>query len=284
MGYVYAAEFCVALLILHVTLSIPWLLELGLRQYWPYITMVICFGGVGIAELLKKRNLQVLSIPLFNTFAIFPVAVGLALFVVDSAADKAMVFFMVGMIYIMISVVNQSVFSAGLGVLFGNLALWIFFDQYGFSLVDNPQLWLIPPAISTLIAAQLYSQRIEKSQLEGIRYICIAVIYVSSTMEIFISGIGESLAPPIILAVLSLAGIMAGIILRAKAFLYFGTLFLFMSMLSMVAHAQQALGHVWPWWAFGIGTGIAILVMFGLIEKRKNELDSLNSTSEDGDS
>ncbi len=284
MGYVYAAEFCVALLILHITLSIPWLLDLGLRQYWPYITMAICFGGVGVAELLKKRNLQVLSIPLFNTVAIFPVVVGLALFVVDSAADKAMVFFMVGMIYIMISVVNQSVLSAGLGIVFGNLALWIFFDQNGFSLVDNPQLWLIPPAISTLIAAQLHSKSIEKSQLEGIRYICTAVIYVSSTMDIFISGIGESLAPPIILAGLSLAGIMAGIILRTKAFLYFGTLFLFMSMLSMVAHAQQALGHVWPWWAFGIGTGIAILVMFGLIEKRKNELDSLNGTSEDGDS
>lgn len=283
MGYVYAAEFCVALLILHVTLSIPWLLDLGLRQYWPYITMVICFGGVGLAELLKKRNLQVLSIPLFNTVAIFPVTVGLALFAVDSAADKAMVFFMVGLIYIMISVVNQSVLSAGVGVVFGNIALWIFFDKYGFSLVDNPQLWLIPPAISTLIAAQLYSKSIEKSQLEGIRYICIAVIYVSSTMEIFISGIGESLAPPIILAVLSLGGIMAGIILRTKAFLYFGTLFLFMSMLSMVAHAQQTLGHVWPWWAFGIGTGIAILVMFGLIEKRKNELDSLKVTSEDGD-
>ena len=109
------------------------------------------------------------------------------------------------------------------------------------------------------------------------------MIYVSSTMEIFISGIGESLAPPIILAVLSLAGIMAGMILRTKAFLYFGTLFLFMSMLSMVAHAQQTLGHVWPWWAFGIGTGIAILVMFGLIEKRKNELDLLKGTSEHGD-
>lgn len=283
IGYVYAAEFCVALLILHVTLSIPWLLDLGLRQYWPYITMAICFGGVGVAELLKKRNLQVLSIPLFNTLAIFPVFVGLALFAVDSAADKAMVFFMVGMIYIMISVVNQSVLSASLGVVFGNLALWIFFDQYGFSLVGNPQLWLIPPAISTLIAAQLYATSIEKSQLEGIRYIGIAVIYVSSTMEIFISGIGESLAPPIILAVLSLAGIIAGMILRTKAFLYFGTLFLFMSMLSMVAHAQQALGHVWPWWTFGIGTGIAILVMFGVIEKRKNELDSLRGNPEDGD-
>jgi EamA domain-containing membrane protein RarD len=77
---------------------------------------------------------------------------------------------------------------------------------------------------------------------------------------------------------------MAGIILRIKAFLYFGTLFLFMAMLSMVAHAQQALGHVWPWWAFGIGTGIAILVMFGMIEKRKNDLDSLKRNPEDSDS
>ena len=283
MGYVYAAEFCVALLILHVMLSMPWLLDLGLREYWPYITMAICFGGVGVAELLKKRKLQVLSVPLFNTVAVFPVLIGLALFAVDNAADSAMVFFMVGMIYVMISVLNQSFLSAGLGVVFGNIALWIFFDRYGFSLVDDPQLWLIPPAISTLIAAQLYSHRIQKSQLEGIRYICIAVIYVSSTMEIFISGIGENLAPPIILAVLSLAGILVGMILRTKAFLYFGTLFLFMSMLSMVAHAQQALGHVWPWWAFGIGTGIAILVMFGVIEKRKNELGLLEDDPKDGD-
>ncbi|MCP4094884.1 MAG: hypothetical protein GY748_01445, partial [Planctomycetaceae bacterium] len=44
-----------------------------------------------------------------------------------------------------------------------------------------------------------------------------------------------------------------------------------------------ALGHVWPWWAFGIGTGIAILVMFGVIEKRKNELGSLKDDPEDGD-
>ena len=284
MGYVYAAEFCVALLILHVMLSMPWLLDFGLREYWPYITMAICFGGVGVSELLKKRQLEVLSIPLFNTAAVFPVVVAMGIFTVASAADTAMVILMVGMIYLMISVINKSLLSAGLGVVFGNLALWVFFDQYEFSLMENPQLWLIPPAISTLIAAQLYSQKMSVSQLAGIRYFCIAVIYVSSTMEIFISGIGESLAPPIILAVLSLAGIMAGIILRIKAFLYFGTLFLFMAMLSMVAHAQQALGHVWPWWAFGIGTGIAILVMFGMIEKRKNDLDSLKRNPEDSDS
>jgi hypothetical protein len=44
------------------------------------------------------------------------------------------------------------------------------------------------------------------------------------------------------------------------------------------------LAHVWPWWAFGIGTGIAILVMFGMIEKRKNDLDLLQRNPEDSDS
>lgn len=65
--------------------------------------------------------------------------------------------------------------------------------------------------------------------------------------------------------------------MRIKSFLYFGSLFLVMAMISMVSHAHQKLDHVWPWWAFGIGTGVAILVVFGLFEKRKNELKSIAS-------
>jgi Na+-driven multidrug efflux pump len=57
--------------------------------------------------------------------------------------------------------------------------------------------------------------------------------------------------------------------------LYFGSLFLLMAMITMVAHAHQRLDHVWPWWAFGIGLGIAILVMFGLFEKKKNEMKAI---------
>jgi hypothetical protein len=94
----------------------PWLLDLGLREYWPYMTMAICFGGVGVSELLKKRQLEVLSIPLFNTAAVFPAVVAMGIFTVASAADTAMVILMVGMIYLMISVINKSLLSAGLGV------------------------------------------------------------------------------------------------------------------------------------------------------------------------
>ena len=78
-----------------------------------------------------------------------------------------------------------------------------------------------------------------------------------------------------VLAALSVAGIMAGILLQVRSFLYLGCLFLLMAMITMVAHAHQRLDHVWPWWAFGITLGIAILVMFGLFEKKKNEMKEI---------
>jgi hypothetical protein len=78
-----------------------------------------------------------------------------------------------------------------------------------------------------------------------------------------------------VLATLAVIGIMAGIMLHVKSFLYFGSLFLLMAMITMVSHAHQRLHHVWPWWAFGIGLGIAILVMFGLFEKRKNDMKAI---------
>ena len=33
--------------------------------------------------------------------------------------------------------------------------------------------------------------------------------------------------------------------------------------------------HTWPWWAFGVGLGVAILVMFGLFEKKRNEMKQI---------
>ncbi|MCA9209281.1 MAG: hypothetical protein KDA55_13040, partial [Planctomycetales bacterium] len=106
----------------------------------------------------------------------------------------------------------------------------------------------------------------------ALRYIAIGVIYVSSCSELFIHGISETLWPPMVLATLSVAGVFAGIAMRIRAFLYFGTSFLFMSLVAMVSHAGRAFGHVWPWWVFGLTMGIGILVMFGLFEKRRDEV------------
>jgi hypothetical protein len=275
MGYVYAAEFVGLAWIVHLYFTMPFLFQFGIKAYWPYIMMGLCFGGFGVAKILERRNLTVLGQPMFNTAVVLPLIVAFAIFMVDSKAQAELVMLTVGLAYLLISYTHRSILSGAAAIVFGNLALWMVFNRVDFSFLDHPQLWLIPPAVSVLIAGQLSKAKLSAVRLSALRYICMAVIYVSSTMEVFISGIGTNLWPPIILAALSVAGIMCGMMFRVKSFLYFGSLFLLMAMVTMVAHAHQSLGHVWPWWAFGIGLGIAILVMFGLFEKKKNEMQAI---------
>ena len=45
-----------------------------------------------------------------------------------------------------------------------------------------------------------------------------------------------------------------------------------LALVAMVAHAAQAIDHVWPWWVFGISIGIGILILFGIFEKKRAEV------------
>ena len=272
-GYVYTAQLVTAMLFLHMFFSMPFLFRIGTKDYWPYIAMVACFGGVALAQFLQQRNLQVLGEPIFNLAVILPLAVAVCIWGVSNKADAALVMLMIGMAYLTVSYLYSSILSGAAGIVFGNLALWLFYGKLdGFDFLDHPQLWLIPPALSTLVAAQISRSAFSAGQLALVRYVCVTVIYLSSTSEIFINGLGAKLWPPMVLALLSVGGILAGMMLQVRAFLYLGSVFLLMAMVSMVSHAHQRLEHVWPWWAFGIGMGVAILVMFGLFEKRKNDL------------
>ncbi len=273
MAYVYVAQLVGGLLLVHMYLTMPYLFRLGIKEYWPYIVMLLCFGGIGLSNWLEQRNLTVLGEPLFNTAALVPLAVAYGIWVVDSQADHSVVTLVVGLIYLLICYQHRSTISAVAAILFGNLALWLFYDKFSWlSFYVHPQLWLIPPAVSVLIAAQISKDKWTKSQLALIRYVCATTIYLASTSEIFISGLGTRLWPPMILALLSVGGIFAGILLQIRAYLYLGAVFLIMAMISMVSHAHRSLDHVWPWWVFGISLGIAILVMFGMFEKKKNDM------------
>ncbi|MCH2180943.1 MAG: hypothetical protein MK108_02970 [Mariniblastus sp.] len=276
-AYVYAAQGVVVLLCLHLYLTMPWLFQFGLAKYWPYLMIVIAFGGVAVANLLQQRQLTVLAQPLFNTAAALPVLVAIGVLAVrDTPADPSLVLLGSGLLYLMLSYTHKSVLSGSLAIVLGNVALWLFYHKFPrFSFFEHPQLWLIPPAISVMVAGQIARSRLTRVELASLRYVCLATIYLSSTSGIFIHGLGEEVFPSFILAVLSVIGILAGIAFRIRAFLYLGTLFLLLSMLAMVYRAQRALDHTWPWWAFGICMGIAILVMFGLFEKRRNKMKQI---------
>ena len=271
-AFVYAAEVVIALLFLHCYLTMPELFRGYLQPYWPLIVMAIAFAGVGASELCQRSKLNVLSEPLQNSAALLPLIPALGFWVATSHTDYSSVLFAAGLVYVWLNLRRRSFWYVLAASLAGNFGLWSLWSEHGVELLVRPQVWLIPPAISVLAAAQWNRQRLTEAQLAAIRYPAITLLYVSSAGEMFLTGIAESFWLPVVLMVLSVSGVLAGIWLRVRAFLYLGASFLLLSLVSMVWHAAEAIDHTWPWWAFGIGLGLGVLTLFGMFERKRNEM------------
>ncbi len=140
--------------------------------------------------------------------------------------------------------------------------------------MDHPQLWLIPPALCVLAAAQLNSDRLSSQQLKTIRYLAMMVVYVSSSADIYLSGLEKAPWLPLLLAALAVCGVLAGIALRVQSFLFLGTLFLLVAIATMVRYAQLRAQANWPWLVAGIVLGAIIVVVFALFEKSARRCSS----------
>jgi hypothetical protein len=68
------------------------------------------------------------------------------------------------------------------------------------------------------------------------------------------------------------AGVLLGILLRVRAFPLLGVTFLFLVVFSQIWHAAVDRAQTWVWWVSGIVLGVAILTLFALFEKRRNDV------------
>jgi len=74
------------------------------------------------------------------------------------------------------------------------------------------------------------------------------------------------------LMVLSVAGVLLGILLRIRSFLYLGVTFLLVDIASILKYAAVDLHHTWIWYATGVALGAAIIALFAVFEKRRNDV------------
>jgi hypothetical protein len=276
-GYVYAALATGALLFAHLYVCEPAWFDGILKPYWPFIVMGLAFLGVGAAELLHRWKVTVLAEPLERTGTLLPLLPVLGWWGTGHPiGEYALVLLTVGLLYLALSYTRKSWAAMIAATVAGNGALWTMLsDTEHLTFLQNPQLWLIPPALSALVAAQVNRHRLAPEMLAAIRYAATIVIYVSSTSQLFIDGIGESLWPPMVLLVLAVIGALLGIALRVRAFLFLGMTFTLMALIGMVAHAARSVNDVWPWWAFGILLGVSILILLGTFEKKRPEIVAL---------
>ena len=269
--YVYVAEALAALLFLHIRVTLPWLFTGWFLRFWPLVVMAIAFVGVGLGELFRKRRQDVLAEPLRNTGALLPLLPALGFWVTTSEVHYSLLLLSIGVLYAALSVLRKSFGFGVLAAIAANGSLWyLLFKGDGLGFFNHPQLWLIPPALSLLAACYINRERLTNEQQTSVRYLAAIVIYVSSTADIFINGVAEAPWLPGVLAGLSIAGVLAGILLRVQSFLYLGTAFLVVALMTIIWHAAD--GHTWVWWVTGIIAGVAIIALFGVFEKRRDDV------------
>lgn len=273
MNYVYAAEVMLALLFLHIRLTLPWLFTGFLERYWPLVVMVIAYLGVVTSESLRRRKLLVLAQPLQRTGVFLPLLPVLGFWLAASEVDFSLLLFVVGGLYGLLSILRRSFVFGLMAAVAGNAGLWYVLhrtDNYQF--LQHPQLWLIPVALSVLLAAYLNEKNLSEDQMTGVRYLSLVTIYASSTADIFINGVANSPWLPLVLGSFSLAGVFAGIMFRIRGLLLLGAVFLLLSIITMIWYASANLGWTWLWYVAGIVTGASIITMFAVFEKKRNEV------------
>ncbi len=272
-NYVYVAELMLALLFMHIRLTMPWLFTGFFERYWPLIVVAIAYVGIATSELLRRRNVLVLADPIERTGAFLPLLPVMGFWLTQSLVDYSVLLFIVGGLYGVLSILRRSFGFGVLAALASNGGLWYLWhrtDEYGF--LQHPQVWLIPAAMSVLIAAYLNREDFSEEQMTGIRYLTLVTIYASSTADIFINGVARSPWLPMILAALSLTGVFTGIMFRIRALLLLGSVFLLLAVTTMIYYASFNFGWTWLWYVAGIVTGAMIIFTFALFEKKRDEM------------
>jgi hypothetical protein len=272
-AYVYAAEVLLVLLFAQLRLSAPALFNRDMQRYWPFAVVGIAFLGAATGELFRRLGLRVLAEPLERTGVFLPM-LPVAVFWVQPPSDYATVWFLVGLLYVFLSVTRRSLGFALLATVAANVGLWLVLHQNQLAFIQHPQLWLIPFALSVLGAEHFNQNRLSKGQRNTIRYLALTVIYVSSTAETFLAGLGQDALRPVVLVVLSLLGVFMGMLLRVRAFLFLGSAFLLLGIFAVIRHAAHAAedkGRI-IWLVAGIVLGVVIFTLFAIFEKRRNDV------------
>jgi hypothetical protein len=273
MFYVYAAEALLGLLFMHIRLAKSEWFHGFFEQFWPLVVLAIAYVGVALAEIFRRQRRLVLAEPLERTGTLLPVLPVLGFWAMQSETHYSLILVLVGLMYATLSVTRK---SFGLGVLASLAAngglVYLLNHDLQYQIFEHAQFWLIPLALCVLAAAYLNRDQLAPDQFAAIRYITVMIIYVSSTADIFLTGVRAAPWLPMVLAVLSVAGIFGGIMLRVRAFLFLGSSFLVLSLVTMILSAHINLQWTWLWWVAGISLGVTILVVFALFEKKRHEM------------
>jgi hypothetical protein len=276
---VYFAEVSLALLCGACYFHFPDLFSGIFVKWWPLVVFAISMLSAGIGEWLQRMNQRIIADPVGRSSLLLPIIplAGVWWFHPQAAewqwSDWGRYSFLLlsaSIIYGVQSWIRNSIGLRGLASALVLFSFWTFLhSDPSLQFTEHPQFWILPPSLAALLFVEFNRKQLANSVVVATRYLAVMMAYLSSTAEVFLKAFEGQLWQPLLLLALALGGVAAGIVMRVRAFLYCGLAFTMIALLGMVWHAQQAIGQVWPWWAFGIATGIGLIVMLGYFEKNR---------------
>ena len=235
--------------------------------------MLMAFALAGMGEWLARRKLGVLAVPITQTAFLLPVVPAIAYAAAESRVPYAAVLAGAAIYYGLWSVLRRSTPAMLLAMgCFCGMIWALLWEHPSLRLDQHPQLWLIPPAVCMIAAAQLLRRQLSTQQTAVLRYAGLLLAYASSTGDILFIGVAKAPWLAGVLALISVCGVFLGILLKVRSFLYMGTGFLAISLVTLIYHAAANLHQTWLMWLAGIGLGVGILLAFAMFERHKEKL------------
>ena len=155
-------------------------------------------------------------------------------------------------LYLLMPRRSQQNLSLYLGLLALNVALYLWVPSLAqdYKLL---QVYTVPAALSLLVMLQLHQLELKPSVLNAIRLVALSTLYASASLDVFLQ---EALSIFILALSLSLAGVILGIALRIRVFLYISTVFLVLNVV----------GQLIQFYPEGrLGKAIILMILGGLI-------------------
>ncbi|MDM8523019.1 hypothetical protein QUF80_06555 [Desulfococcaceae bacterium HSG8] len=138
---------------------------------------------------------------------------------VQSAALLAL-----GALYLSLHYAIRSPASLYLGVIALNAVIYLRIPAW--ETHNLLQLYIVPAALSVLVLLHLHRKELKPGVRSAIRLTALSALYVCSTLDVLAGPDGAELRNFILILALSLAGVITGVVLRIRAFLYGGTVFM----------------------------------------------------------
>jgi hypothetical protein len=147
----------------------------------------------------------------------------------------------------------------GVLALNGAIYLWapLWAERYGLW-----QFYIVPAAVSVLALLHLHRRELRPKVLNGARLAALSALYAGAGLDVFLR---PELSVFVLALGLALVGIVAGVALRIRAFLYAGVAFLLLNVIGQLVrfYPEQALSRALI--LLGLGTVITVgMVLFNL--------------------